>query len=212
MHISFFKSRIIKFKLGDVREGNWRSIHKRTKRYKKGALEHLKKCWDTLDHADALKFCHLQYSTVAMQDPERARGLILPKSVIKYSNQRENQRAIEKAHNFVKVITSLKEHGYSPDKFPQGRLKVMGNYMLTDGNHRFESLLAKYGEDYEVEGIRVHVVWFTILKFLQWVAMIVMVFLFGLLVLGKCVSIAVFEFPFSILRNIYGMVVGKFRK
>jgi hypothetical protein len=57
----------------------------------------------------------------------------------------------KKASNYIKVLKSLKEHGYNPDKFKSGHIKMTNKNVLCDGNHRFQLLCAMHGSDYQIK-------------------------------------------------------------
>ncbi|MAE83568.1 MAG: hypothetical protein CMB80_12570 [Flammeovirgaceae bacterium] len=193
--------------LGQVEQGFFWARKKRASCYKKGALEHLNRCWDTEDVADAFQYVVIQFSTP--MDHETTRNVILPRWMIKANNHRLDARNKRKAENYIKVIKSLKENGYDPERFNSGWIKVMTNNMLVDGNHRFDIMVAKFGAEHEVEFYQVGLVSHILLRVLTSVIMSAFWFMFIVSVLGKSLWLILITFPLWIMNQMWKISFGR---
>jgi hypothetical protein len=145
-------------------------------------------------------------------DKEQSRNVLLPKLWVKLSNFKVDRRNLRKADNYLKVIKSLKEHGYDPEKFHSGWIKIMSNGMLVDGNHRFDSLLARFGEDHVVQFYKVGWVTHLMLKTLTTVIMSFFWLSFVFAVICKTVWMVFVSVPVWILKQIWSITLGRFFK
>ncbi len=144
-----FQTTIRKVKLKDLNK----RFNSSPQKYSK-AVEYVRQVWEDPTNKkaeqDLYEFCCKAFQDPRKMKPERM-AWIFPTWYNKRSIKNQDKRFKKRAKNYLKVVKSLKEHGYRPEIFKMGWIRCDYKMMLVDGNHRSEILYAVYGSDYEVE-------------------------------------------------------------
>ena len=174
------KGTVIRCKLGDIKQ--------KAKHLKNDRVKYLKRFWTSQDNDDVIEY-------IGRNAPKTA---IFPHWWHKRDKRKWKVRQKRKAENFSKVLNSLNEHGYDPETFKNGYMKLHKFNWLIDGNHRYELLFAKHGPDYEADFLIVGWVQSTMVTIITVVMVTTYVIIFLSLILIKMICS-----PYYILNKLF---------